>query len=855
MNPRLKTIFQVALALIPIAFCIYFIKHDSVELKNSINLIKEANYWWLLLGLLFTAFYIFCLAQMYISAFKSLQIKLPFSNALVLCLKRNFASVFLPAGGVSSLVFFTSPIEKLGITKTKIHLASTIYGITGLISLIIISIPALLILMISHELNSILVIAFIAVIAFVISLIFIFRSFYKKGWLFQLINKYIPRLVLLFEEFIDQDIRIKFMIRAILFSTLIELCGVAHLFIAMKALGLHASIEIALLGYVVATLMLAISPFMKGLGAVEISLTLILVNYNIVQLSAISVTLLYRFFEFWLVLFAGMISFFYKKENLLLRIFPAFLVFMLGLVNIFSVLTPAIGSRLRIIENFLPTTAIYISNFTVIIAGIILIILSAYLMRGLKNAWLLTLFISAISVIGHLTKAIDYEEAVFGSFVIGLLFYTRKNYRVLSDRKLFKNNFAFLSAGLGFILIYGIVGLYIIDTRHFHVDFNLKQSVYYLFNTAFLFNNGLLQEHTDFARWFTDSLNILGFGFIGFLGYVVLKPSNYSHKSRDLELESVTDMIKNYGNNSLDYFKIYSDKLFYISRNADGFVSFKNAGDYAVVLEMPVSKNTESKLSLISEFDNHCLENGLKSIYYRVDAKDLPVFEKLGKKSMFLGQEGIIDIDNFTMEGGDMKPTRNMLHRLEKDGFICKKIDPPIKEGVLQKLKAVSDEWLTSFDKKESAFSGGVFNVHELKNQTIFTIENIEERVVAFANIIPDYAPAEGTYDLIRKTADAPKGVMDLLLVEMVEYFRSKNIKYLNVGLAPMSGLEKGKNIPEKTLKFAYENLKQMQHFKGLRFFKEKYASRWDDKYIVFNNDYDLIQLPFIINKVSKYIA
>lgn len=855
MNARVKIIFQVTLALIPLAFCIYFIKHDSVELSNSVGLIENANYWWLLLGLVFTAFYIFCLAQMYISAFKAMQVKLPLSNALVLCLKRNFSSVFLPAGGVASLAFFTSPIEKLGISKTKIHLSSSIYGISGLVSLILISIPALLILLISHKLNPILIIAFVLVITLAVSLIFAFRSFIKGGWFFKLIGKYIPSVVLLFEELKDQHIKVKFVIHAVLFSFLIELCGISHLFIALKALGLHASFEIALLGYVVATLMLSISPFMKGLGAVEISLTLILVNYAITPLNAISVTLLYRFFEFWLVLIAGMISFFYKKESLLLRVFPSFLVFLLGLLNILSVLTPAIGSRLSLVEDFIPTTAIYISNFTVIIAGIILIILSAFLMRGLKNAWRLTVLISAISVIGHLTKAIDYEEAVFGCFVIGLLLYTRKNYLVLSSRKFFKNSLAFLFAGFGFILIYGILGLYIIDTRHFHIDFSLKQSVYYLFYTAFLFDNGILQQHTEFARWFTDSLNILGAAFIGFLGFVILKPSNYSHKSHDMELETAAEMVNKYGNSSLDFFKIYSDKLLYISRKIDGFISFKNAGDYAVVLEMPVCINNDSKLALIIEFDKHCMDNGLKTIYYRIDARDLPIFEKLKKKSMFLGQEGIIDIDAFKMEGGDMKPTRNMLHRLENDGFSCKRLDQPIKDGVLQKLKAVSDEWLTSFDKKESAFSGGVFKAHELKNQTIFTVENVEEKVVAFANIIPDYSTEEGTYDLIRKTADAPKGVMDLLLVEMVEYFRSQNIKYLNVGLAPMSGIQKGKNFPEKTMKYAYDNLRRMQHFKGLRFFKEKYASRWDDKYIVYNNGYDLIQLPFIINKVSKYIA
>jgi phosphatidylglycerol lysyltransferase len=53
-------------------------------------------------------------------------------------------------------------------------------------------------------------------------------------------------------------------------------------------------------------------------------------------------------------------------------------------------------------------------------------------------------------------------------------------------------------------------------------------------------------------------------------------------------------------------------------------------------------------------------------------------------------------------------------------------------------------------------FSQGMFNWNELKNQTIITIENSDEKIVSFLNIIPDYTPNEGTYDLVRKTEDAP---------------------------------------------------------------------------------------------------
>jgi len=40
-----------------------------------------------------------------------------------------------------------------------------------------------------------------------------------------------------------------------------------------------------------------------------------------------------------------------------------------------------------------------------------------------------------------------------------------------------------------------------------------------------------------------------------------------------------------------------------------------------------------------------------------------------------------------------------------------------------------------------------------------------------------------------RKTADAPNGIMDYILVELFKYFKDIGIQYVNLGFAPMSGL------------------------------------------------------------------
>jgi phosphatidylglycerol lysyltransferase len=117
---------------------------------------------------------------------------------------------------------------------------------------------------------------------------------------------------------------------------------------------------------------------------------------------------------------------------------------------------------------------------------------------------------------------------------------------------------------------------------------------------------------------------------------------------------------------------------------------------------------------------------------------------------------------------------------------------------------------------------------------------------------MPDFYPESGTYDLIRKTNSAPNGSLDFLMVNMFEYFKTQNIRYVNLGLATLSGIEKGENFTEKTMKFAYENIRSFSHYKGLRDYKEKFFPDWKNKFLIYDNSYDLLQIPSAISKVVK---
>jgi phosphatidylglycerol lysyltransferase len=847
-----KLIARFLLTVLFIAVGAWFYKHEQPELGGIKHVLLTSRLPYIILGIAVTVLYIVLQGFMYKMSFASVGKKVNLSSTILLFLKRNFISIFIPAGGVTSLAFFTNEIECHETSKTKIHIASSIYAFTGILTVVLVAIPILTYAFVRGISGAAEVVGLATMILLVSAIFIMYKSLINKKFLYRIIVRLFPSSEVFIDDFINHSIDSKYLIYTILISFVIDITCIFLVFIAMLALGLKASLFYAMLCYLASIVSALISPFMRGLGAVELSMSFILTKLGYSGVEALAITLLYRLFEFWLTLFSGAVSFLLKIDKLLMRLIPAFLIFTLGIVNIISSITPALSERVKILEDFIPLDAIATSNFFVFIAGLFLLLTAIFMLKGLRNAWWIALILSAISCVGHLTKAIDYEEAVFAIIIIIILLFSRKEYHVKGSPKL--HTIGIWSAVLSIIavIIYGTIGFYFLDRKHFGIEFNLWQSIVYTLKNFILVGSAGLVPGSRFARDFIISINVSGLVSLSFLFYTIIRPYFFKESTSAEEFEKAELMVEKYGNSGLDYFKTYYDKLIFMSVGLNAFIAYRTAGNFAFVLENPVAETREDMKQCIMNFDEFCYDNGFRSIFYRVPEESLPLYRDLSKKSLFLGQEGIVDMNTFTLEGGKNKALRNAINKVIDEGYKSSVHIPPIKDGLLQKLKAVSDEWLHSTNRDEIIFSQGMFRWDQLKNQTIITVENAEEKVIAFLNIIPDFSPGEGTYDLIRKTEDSPHGVMDFILVELCKYMKSQNYLKLNLGFAPMSGIDDPHTFQERTMKFAYEKIRSFSHFKGSRNFKEKFFPSWHNKYLIYSQDYDLLQIPSALAKVIK---
>ncbi len=849
-NSKLFT--QFIITLLSIGIGIWFIKNERGEITKVTEVLGSAQYQLVLLGISLTIVYIILQGQMYVASFASIRHRISLWDAIILFLKRNLISVFLPAGGVSSLAFFTGDIEKKGITKSHINFASMVYGFVGILSIVIVGIPVFIYAFLVENIGSKEWVALGSVLFLILFFYSIYRSLLNKGLIFRLIIKYFPSFEVLLGDIQNNRIERKHFLLTLFYSVLIEFSGIAHLYVAMIALGYPPSFFAAFLGYIISVIFLIVSPLFRGLGAIEVSMVYILSHVGYSDVSAIAVTFLYRFFEFWLPLLAGVVSFILKINKLLMRVIPALLLFSLGIVNIISVLTPAVAERVQWLKHFLPVDAIVVSNYFVLVLGLFLLVTASFMLKGLKIAWWFAMTLSVISMIANLTKAVDYEEATLALFVIAGLIMTRKDYYVQNSPRLRSVGIQTAILSIIAVLIYSIVGFYYLDKRHFNVDFSFWESVKYSLQNYFLIGSSDLIPLSRFAEKFLLSINVSGFISLSFLVYTLIRPYFFRDTASPEELEKPKELVSVYGKSALDYFKTYEDKMIFNPEGLNAFISYRTSGNFAVVLENPVAEDDLQMQECIRLFDSFCYQTGLKSFYYRVPEESLPIYKNLRKKVMFIGQEGVVDLAAFTLEGGAKKSIRNAISKVKDRGYTCHVHQPPIKDGLLQKLKSVSDEWLEETGRSEILFSQGMFSWNELKQQTLITVENSEEKIIAFLNVIPDYLKGEGTYDLLRKTSDAPNGVMDFILVELFTYLKSQDYSAVNLGFAPLSGLDDPHTFSEKSMKFAYEKIRGFSQYKGLREYKEKFATSWHNKYLVYEHDYDLLQIPGALNKVIK---
>ncbi len=541
-----------------------------------------------------------------------------------------------------------------------------------------------------------------------------------------------------------------------------------------------------------------------------------------------------------------------NARNILL----ALTVLCSGMVNLLSVVSPALPERSAVLREIFPLVFIHLSRFLSLLTGFTLVVLSINIYKRKKRAFQITLLLSILSIIFYLTKGLDYEEATLSAVLIVLLWFSRKTFTVKSSIPTLGWGFIRMGVALVAAFIYGIVGFWFLDTREFGINFTIGESVKQTLSSLMLMRDPQIIPRTHHARWFLDSLNITTAMAIVYALFAVFRPAVYRLRTLPLERKRAEEITGRYGRSALDFFKYWHDKTYFFSESQQSFIAFRVGGGYAVALGDPVGPEAEIE-TVIQKFVEYCANNDWRVAFHQTLPDFLPIYKKLGFHKLKIGDDAIVDLRNFNLEGKEAKKLRHAVNQLEKQGIRFTRYDPPVSPEVMSQLQLVSDAWLQIPGRRERTFTLGLFEPDYIRSTPVYAAVDPAGRILAFMNSIPSFCKGEATIDLMRHLPDAPPGIMDYVFIKLFFAKKEEGYQRFSLGMAPMAGFQEHEeaSAEERAVHYFMQQLHFLFSYQGLLHYKAKFATIWEPRYTIYRNALNLPRVARAISEVSEIRA
>lgn len=523
--------------------------------------------------------------------------------------------------------------------------------------------------------------------------------------------------------------------------------------------------------------------------------------------------------------------------------FVAALTAIAGGLNLLVAASPQLSTRSTLLERLTSLTVETQGRVATAVIGFILLTLSSQLLRRKRVAWALTLILLGLSLLLKGVRSHHPLVAIVDFVLFVCLVADSQAYTARSDAPSRVRAVRVLVGAMLFSLAYGTLGLMWLD-QHYQVDFDFFGALQQVLVLFFSFDPRNTLPATRLGQLFANSIFTVGLLTLGYAFLLLLQPV-LRPPATAAERQRATAIVRSQGCTSLAKLALLTDKSYCFSPSGESVVAFVQRGRGAIALGDPIGPVSD-RAATIQQFLRECQQNDWLPAFYQVLPDSLPLYHQQGLTSVQIGQEAIIDLRTFTLQGKRGRGFRSTLSRLERAGYRFEVVPAAETLPLLPELRTVSEAWLKRMKGPEKRFSVGWFDRDYLSSGSIAIVRSQDGQIQAFANWVEEFQRNELTLDLIRFLPGAESGTMEFLLVNTILAAQDRGYDSFSLGLSALSGLDRIEqpNQVEQGLDYLYRHLDRFYRFQGLHSFKEKFHPDWQPRYWVYPN---LAALPSLV--------
>jgi len=498
-----------------------------------------------------------------------------------------------------------------------------------------------------------------------------------------------------------------------------------------------------------------------------------------------------------------------------------------GAVNLASALTPNVAWRGHLLLQVEPIELVPLFHTLAVPASTALILCAFYLGRRRRRAWQAALALLIALCLLDLLKGLDFEEAGLSLGTAVLLWMGRGAFYVRHDRpdpRILLRAFTAVAA-----VVTAVAGFVALSAHEDSPRVVAGETADLL-----LWRHGPLAFGGDVA-WLPYAAGLAALAALLALAYLVFRPLEPPNGTCQRDRRLADELVRAHGRDTLAFFKLRRDTHYLFSSDRLAFAGYRIEGNVLLLSGDPVGDEASFPL-LLRETCAFAERHGLHLGAIGVGRATLPLFRDAGLRSMYIGDEAIVETAQFSLEGRGIRKVRQSVSRLETAGYSVSAhrlgdLDPNTR----CELHAVSKLWLDGAPERGFSMAMDSLDAEHQPESVVVLARDADGHVRAFLHFVPSFGRAAMSLSFMRRDRDTPNGLTEYLIVKAIALLRLRGVEELSLNFAAFARLiRQPRTAVERFASHGLAIADRLFQVERLYRFNAKFDPRWEPRYLVF---------------------
>jgi len=532
------------------------------------------------------------------------------------------------------------------------------------------------------------------------------------------------------------------------------------------------------------------------------------------------------------------------------------LAYLIGFSDIASGVAPGWRHRLHSLADLLPG-AIAAASAATVVAGILLLLLAHALRRRKRRAWRAALALLAASVVLHTVKFELVPLAMSLAVLVALIAY-RGEFEASGDPTTRWRAVRVLLVLTAVSLVVGVMTVTLLRGHVVGGPPSLADIVQEVL-AGLVGLEGPLGFRDDRAAEFVGAV-LLGLGLMTALTaiYLALRPPEPRSELTDADEAAMRSLLKQ-NPDSLGYFNLRRDKSVVWSDSGKAAIAYRVVAGVMLASGDPLGDPEAwpgSITNFLAEAERHAWTPAVIGCSER--AGNLWC-RSTGFGALELGDEAVVDVATFSLDGRPMRNVRQMVKRVERAGYTTEVLRAgSVSEGVRRRALVDADAWRGT--ESERGFSMALGRLMDpVDPDCVFVVARQDGVMRAFLQFVP-WGTDGMSLDLMRRDRTADAGINELLIVDALRSCPQLGVSHVSLNFAAFrSSIERGERLGagpvlrgwRRVLLFA----SRWFQIESLYRFNAKFQPTWSPRFVVFPATRDLPRIALAALEAEAFLT